>query len=137
MAPFKLKFRMGGSRSTSSEHESDPASIGGGGGASSSINTTNATNQGSQSVINSTTSLIHFGSTSTIDSDHNTDSLVSLSNNDQRALLQNCGQLSQDSIGKCVESLFLKSIKAHFSYMITHISIINILFLVPNKNHNI
>lgn len=98
MAPFKLKFRMGGSRSTSSEHENDavvPAAT-----IIPTTNTTNTTNQGSQSVINSTTSLIHFGSTSTIDSDHNTDSLVSLGNNDQRALLQNCGQTSTDSIGK-------------------------------------
>lgn len=104
MAPFKLKFRMGGSRSTSSEHEGDavvPATTTTSGNASIiATNTTNTTNQGSQSVINSTTSLIHFGSTSTIDSDHNTDSLVSLGNNDQRALLQNCGQTSTDSIGK-------------------------------------
>ncbi|XP_063701784.1 uncharacterized protein LOC134831884 [Culicoides brevitarsis] len=111
MAPFKLKFRMGGSRSTSSEHEGDvavnhPTATGGGGNGSLTIsNATNTTNQGSQSVINSTTSLIHFGSTSTIDSDHNTDSLVSLGNNDQRALLQNCGQTSTDSIGYINPSL--------------------------------
>lgn len=104
MAPFKLKFRMGGSRSTSSEHENDtvvPAATTASATIIPTTNTTNTTNQGSQSVINSTTSLIHFGSTSTIDSDHNTDSLVSLGNNDQRALLQNCGQTSTDSIGKC------------------------------------
>lgn len=92
MAPFKLKFRMGGgSRSTSSEHEAD----------------TNSSGQGTQSVINSTTSLIHFGSTSTIDSDHNTDSLVSLGNSDQRALLQNCGQTSTDSIGNVLFPFFM------------------------------
>lgn len=120
MAPFKLKFRMGGSRSTSSEHEGDAVvSVASSTGGSTIVtNTTNTTNQGSHSVINSTTSLIHFGSTSTIDSDHNTDSLVSLGNNDQRALLQNCGQTSTDSIGKCKIYTFSLVFWHNFYYML-------------------
>lgn len=83
MAPFKLKFRMGSSRSTSQEQDAEVMT------------------HSTQIVINSTTSLIKFDSTSTIDSDHNTDSLVSLNNtSDQRALLQNCSQTSNDQIGK-------------------------------------
>lgn len=66
MAPFKLRFRMGGSRSTSQEADSEPPQ---------------------QPLLNNITLAIN-GSNTTIDSEHNTDSYGSL-NNDQRALIQN------------------------------------------------
>lgn len=66
MAPFKLRFRMGGSRSTSQEADTEPPQ---------------------QPLLTNITLAIN-GSNTTIDSDHNTDSYGSL-NNDQRALIQN------------------------------------------------
>lgn len=66
MAPFKLRFRMGGSRSTSQEADAEPPQ---------------------QPLLNNITLAIN-GSNTTIDSEHNTDSYGSL-NNDQRALIQN------------------------------------------------
>lgn len=75
MAPFKLKFRMGGSRSTSQETETDPP----------------------QPLLLNNVTLAINGSNTTIDSEHNTDSYSSL-NNDQRALIQNNGTGEQIGI---------------------------------------
>jgi hypothetical protein len=71
MAPFKLKFRMGGLRSTSQENDNDPQ------------------NNYNENLTNtSQTNLFQFGSNTTIDSEVITGSTGSL-NNDQRALLNN------------------------------------------------
>lgn len=76
MAPFKLKFRMGSSRSTSQEQD-------------------NVVDTQTQTQI----FLNNYGSNTTIDSDPNTDSLISL-NNDQRALLHNSNDTTDGQIGK-------------------------------------
>ena len=80
MAPFRLKFRMGGSsRSTSQEQDTD-------------TQTTSSSNNAQPNYLSKSASN-NFGSSTTIDSEHNVDSLCS---NDQRALLPN----NEDRIGK-------------------------------------
>lgn len=78
MAPFKLKFRMGGSRSISQETETEQPSH--------------------QLLLNNVTTTAINGSSTTIDSEHNTDSFGSL-NNDQRALIQNNDTGNDEQIG--------------------------------------
>lgn len=85
MAPFKLRFRMGGSRSTSQEADSEPPQ---------------------QPLLNNITLAIN-GSNTTIDSEHNTDSYGSL-NNDQRALIQN--NSTGEQIGIFLRFIFFFSI---------------------------
>ncbi|XP_055529447.1 uncharacterized protein LOC129721189 [Wyeomyia smithii] len=72
MAPFKLKFRMGSSRSTSQEQD---------------VTIDNQANQIVPNYLNSNTlGTTNFGSSTTLDSEQN-DSLVSMCN-DQRALIR-------------------------------------------------
>lgn len=68
MAPFKLKFRMGSSRSTSQEHEPDP--------------------QVNEALLNHQTIGGIGASSSTIDS-VDCNSLVSLNNSERKLLLPN------------------------------------------------
>jgi hypothetical protein len=71
MAPFKLKFRMGGLRSTSQEtNDTDPQN-----------------NYNENLTNNSQTNLFQFGSSTTIDSHEVTGGSTGSLNNDQRALL--------------------------------------------------
>ncbi|XP_055624425.1 uncharacterized protein LOC129767482 [Toxorhynchites rutilus septentrionalis] len=75
MAPFKLRFRMGGTTSRSASQEQD-------------VVVDSQANQIIPNYLNSNTPITAYGSSTTLDSEQNNDSLVSM-NNDQRALIQN------------------------------------------------
>lgn len=89
MAPFKLKFRMGGSRSTSQETETEQPSS-------------------QQLLLSNVTMTAMNGSSTTIDSEHNTDSFGSL-NNDQRALIQS------NDYGNQIGIIFIISVSLNFT----------------------
>ncbi|XP_029735322.2 uncharacterized protein LOC115270206 [Aedes albopictus] len=74
MAPFKLKFRMGSGSSRSASQEQD-------------VVVDNQANQIVSNYLNSNTLGAGYGSSTTLDSEQNNDSLVSM-NNDQRALIR-------------------------------------------------
>ncbi|XP_058838387.1 uncharacterized protein LOC131694049 [Topomyia yanbarensis] len=74
MAPFKLKFRMGSGSSRSTSQEQD-------------VVVDSQANQIAPHYMNSNTLGTGYGSSTTLDSEQNNDSLVSMSN-DQRALIR-------------------------------------------------
>ncbi|EAT32399.1 AAEL015444-PA, partial [Aedes aegypti] len=74
MAPFKLKFRMGSGSSRSASQEQD-------------VVVDNQANQIVSNYLNSNNLGAGYGSSTTLDSEQNNDSLVSM-NNDQRALIR-------------------------------------------------
>lgn len=81
MAPFKLKFRMGSSRSTSQECEAEPPVqplLGSGGGGGGGIST-NSTITSSTATINS-----EFNSLGSIGSNNDQRNLIPCNSNDER-----------------------------------------------------
>lgn len=76
MAPFKLKFRMGGSRSTSQETETEPPAL----------------------LLSNSVGASLGASNTTIDSEYN--SLGSIASSDQRTLLPNHNMGSDNAKGK-------------------------------------
>lgn len=85
MAPFKLKFRMGSGSSRSASQEQD-------------VVVDNQANQVVSNYLNSNTLGAGYGSSTTLDSEQNNDSLVSM-NNDQRALIRDRDS-TDDRLGK-------------------------------------
>lgn len=85
MAPFKLKFRMGSGSSRSASQEQD-------------VVVDNQANQIVSNYLNSNNLGAGYGSSTTLDSEQNNDSLVSM-NNDQRALIRDRDS-TDDRLGK-------------------------------------
>ncbi|XP_058466365.1 uncharacterized protein LOC131439413 [Malaya genurostris] len=90
MAPFKLKFRMGSGSSRSTSQEQD-------------VVVDSQANQITSNYMNSNTLGTSYGSSTTLDSEQNNDSLVSM-NNDQRALIRDRNS-SDEHIGYVNPSL--------------------------------
>lgn len=109
MAPFKLKFRMGSSRSTSQEQD-------------------NVVDTQTQTQI----FLNNYGSNTTIDSDPNTDSLISL-NNDQRALLHNSNDTTDGQIGKNIKKYKKFKKQQHFLSLLIIFSFIFYFLYLTNS----
>lgn len=87
MAPFKLKFRMGSGSSRSASQEQD-------------VVVDSQANQIVSNYLNSNSLGAGYGSSTTLDSEQNNDSLVSM-NNDQRALIRDRDS-SDDRLGKSI-----------------------------------
>lgn len=87
MAPFKLKFRMGSGSSRSASQEQD-------------VIVDSQANQIVSNYLNSNSLGAGYGSSTTLDSEQNNDSLVSM-NNDQRALIRD-RDTSDDRLGKSI-----------------------------------
>lgn len=90
MAPFKLKFRMGSGSSRSASQEQD-------------VVVDSQANQIVSNYLNSNSLGAGYGSSTTLDSEQNNDSLVSM-NNDQRALIRDRDS-SDDRLGYINPSL--------------------------------
>lgn len=106
MAPFKLKFRMGSGSSRSASQEQD-------------VIVDSQANQIVSNYLNSNSLGAGYGSSTTLDSEQNNDSLVSM-NNDQRALIRDRDS-SDDRLGKSIVGSWFYDTLQQKNYTSIHI----------------